>query len=607
MKHAGALGLMIAVAAVLAPHAAANSRGAPARTSGGPFPGERDCTRCHSGQANSGPGTLSLTVGGVPAAGGAAPTYSPGETVALIVSFQDSTKFRVGFQLTARSADGCGQPGSLAAAASPDGAGIKTATGRCGSGADAGQVQWVTHRNPRNGSSATFAVDWTAPDTDVGPVTIAVAVNGADGSQNTRDDNIYTLHATLQPSAAAVPEMPVSPAVPVISDGGVTALGDSDPPLTTGAPGGIAVIRGSGFADMGRASGATVNTGSDIAVDSGSGSIEMGTETAGTGAADDALAVNPGGVCVEVNQVRVPVLSADATTAFIQIPPETALGPAAVQVVRNCDPGPESLQELRSNVAMFEIASAQPVLLQLSESLPGASAVHGDFSPVVPQQASDASLGEGLPMPEMQPVAGAETPAGTDLAMTGLMVSPARPGDVVTFFGTGFGLTEPALAAGEVPAFPSVLADGGIGLMLGQTMVPQDHIVYAGATPGVAGLYQLSARIPDAMPAGEFAVSVMAGMQSSPRGPMIAIAVPAVAAESVVCETGLALQVGESCSGRVGPYAGTFYVEETQACVELDSLPEPICAPALLNPLNLGLLEAEKQADTTWKITKFGG
>ncbi|MCY4189122.1 MAG: hypothetical protein OXD30_11630 [Bryobacterales bacterium] len=558
MKHAGALGLMIAMAAVLAPHAAANSRGGPARTSGGPFPGERDCTRCHSGEVNSGPGALSLTVGGVPAAGTAAPTYSPGQTVALIVSFQDSTKFRVGFQLTARSGGGCGQPGSLAAAASPDGAGIKAVTGSCGSGPEAGQVQWVTHRNPRNGSSATFAVDWTAPDADVGPVTIAVAVNGADGSQNTRDDNIYTLQATLQPSAVT---MPAAPAGPVISDGGVTALGDSDPPLTTGAPGGIAVISGSGFAGMGAADGG-------------------------------ALSARPSGVCVEVNQVRAPVLSADDTTAFVQIPPETALGPAAVQVIRNCDPGPEAPQELRSNVAMFEIASAQPVLLQLSESLPSVSAVRGDFSLVAQQPATDASPGAGSPGPEMPPGTAAGMPADTDLASVGSMMSPALPGDVVTFFGTGFGLTEPVLAAGEIPALPSVLADAGIGLMLGQTMVPQDHIVYAGATPGVAGLYQLSARIPDAMPAGEFAVSVMAGMQSSPPGPMIAIGIPSVEVESGACQVGLVLEAGESCSGSLATYTGTFYV----ACQDVGG-----------HPFGRGLLVAEKQADNTWKITKFGG
>ena len=565
MKHVWVLGLTIALAAVLVPDVAAYSRGAPARSTGGPFPGERDCTRCHAGTVNSGPGTLSLTVGGVAVADDAALAYTPGETIALIVSFQDTTKFRVGFQLTARSGDGCGQPGSLAAASSTDGSGIKTETGTCGSAGS--QVQWATHQSPRNGNSATFAIDWTAPAEAVGPVTIAVAANGADGSQNTQDDNIYTLQTVLQPTAA-------TPAAPIISDGGVTSLGDSDSPLTTGAPGGIAIISGTGFADM-------------------------GAESAGSVDADGALATKVGGVCVEVNQVRAPVLNVDSTTAYIQIPPETAAGSAAVQVIRNCDPGSDEPEATHSNTAMFQIASEQPVLLQVSETMPGVSAVHSDFSLVAEQPTATDSTSE---MSEMQPATGTET-----AAESGPMMSLAVPGEVVTFFGTGMGATHPALASGEVPDLPTVLAAESVQLMFGETVVPDDHIVYAGATPGVAGLYQLSARVPDAMAAGEFTVSLMVEMQSSPSGPKIAIGMPDV--EGVACVADLVLNVGESCSGAVDvfgtEYTGVFQVEETQACVVVASLP-PFCGTETLNPLGLGLLVAEKQSDNTWKITKFG-
>ncbi len=564
MKHVGVLGLTIALAAILVPDVAAYSRGAPPRSTGGPFPGERDCTRCHSGDVNSGPGTLSLTVGGVYVDDAALP-YTPGETIALIVSFEDTTKFRVGFQLTARSGDGCGQPGALAAAASADGSGIKTETGTCGSAGS--QVQWATHQSPRNGNSATFAIDWTAPAEAVGPVTIAVAANGADGSQNTQDDNIYTLQTVLQPTAA-------TPAAPVISDGGVTSLGDSDSPLTTGAPGGIAIISGTGFADM-------------------------GAESAGSVDADGALATKVGGVCVEVNQVRAPVLNVDSTTAYIQIPPETAAGSAAVQVIRNCDPGSDEPEATHSNTAMFQIASEQPVLLQVSETMPGVSAVHSDFSLVAEQPTATDSTSE---MSEMQSATGTET-----AAEPGPMMSLAVPGEVVTFFGTGMGATDPALASGEVPFLSNVLAAESVQLMFGETVVPDDHIVYAGATPGVAGLYQLSAKVPDAMAAGEFTVSLMVEMQSSPSGPKIAIGAPA--AEGVACVADLVLNVGESCSGAVDvfgtEYTGVFQVEETQACVVVASLP-PFCDAEKVDPLSLGLLVAEKQSDNTWKITKFG-
>ena len=571
MKHVWVLGLTIALAAVLVPDVAAYSRGAPARSTGGPFPAERDCTRCHSGTVNSGPGTLSLTIDGAPASGepGGSPlAYTPGTTIALIVSFQDTTKFRVGFQLTARSGDGCGQPGSLAAASSTDGSGIKTETGTCGSAQS--EVQWATHQSPRNGNSATFAIDWTAPAEAVGPVTIAVAANGADGSQNTQDDNIYTLQTVLQPTAA-------TPAAPVISDGGVTSLGDSDSPLTTGAPGGIAIISGTGFADM-------------------------GAESAGSVDADGALATKVGGVCVEVNQVRAPVLNVDSTTAYIQIPPETAAGSAAVQVIRNCDPGSDEPEATHSNTAMFQIASEQPVLLQVSETMPGVSAVHSDFSLVAEQPTSTDTTSETPAMSDMQPATGEDS-----AAEPAPMMSLAVPGEVVTFFGTGMGATHPALASGEVPFLSNVLAAESVQLMFGETVVPDDHIVYAGATPGVAGLYQLSAKVPDAMAAGEFTVSLMVEMQSSPSGPKIAIGAPA--AEGVACVADLVLNVGESCSGAVDvfgtEYTGVFQVEETQACVVVASLP-PFCDAENLNPLGLDLLVAEKQSDNTWKITKFG-
>ncbi len=571
MKHVGVLGLTIALAAILVPDVAAYSRGAPPRTTGGPFPGERDCTRCHVGEVNSGPGTLSLTIDGAPASGepgASALAYTPGETIALIVSFEDKTKFRVGFQLTARSGDGCGQPGSLAAASSDDGNGIATGSGTCGSAGSQVQVQWVTHQSPRNGSAAKFAIDWTAPAEAVGPVTIAVAVNGADGSQNVRDDNIYTLQAVLQPGAAM-------PAAPVISDGGVTSLGDSDSPLMTGAPGGIAVISGTGFADM-------------------------GSESAGSVDADGKLATKVGGICVEVNQVRAPVLNVDSTTAYIQIPPETAAGSAAVQVIRNCDPGPEEPEATRSNTAMFQVASVQPVLLQVSETMPGVAAVHSDFSLVAEPPTPADTTSEMPAMSDMQPATVTET-----ADEPGPMMSLAVPGEVVTFFGTGMGATHPALASGEIPSLPNVLAAESVQLMFGETVVPDDHIVYAGATPGVAGLYQLSAKVPDAMAAGEFTVSLMVEMQSSPSGPKIAIGAPDVPAadEVPVCTTDMVLNVGESCSGSLLGYTGVLQVEESQACVVvMGATLGPFCGEENLDLI--GQFVAEKQSDNTWKVTK---
>src|SRR5436190_22988006 len=56
-------------------------------------PGDQgNCTECHAGNVNAGPGSVSIT--GIPIA------YSPGQTYPLIVTVQQNGRQRFGFQLT---------------------------------------------------------------------------------------------------------------------------------------------------------------------------------------------------------------------------------------------------------------------------------------------------------------------------------------------------------------------------------------------------------------------------------------------------------------------------------------------------------------------------
>jgi uncharacterized protein (TIGR03437 family) len=75
---------------------------------------------------------------------------------------------------------------------------------------------------------------------------------------------------------------------------------------------------------------------------------------------------------------------------------------------------------------------------------------------------------------------------------------PARPGEVVILYATGLGATRPRVAAGRIPTSAasleklsdfSVLADG--------EPVSRANILYAGAAPGFAGLYQINLRLPE--------------------------------------------------------------------------------------------------------------
>ena len=320
----------------LAPGAWANSGGGPPFTSGGAFPGERDCTLCHQGSAaNSGSGKLEMLIGESAAS---EYKYTPGETAALLVRFSDKDAVRIGFQLTARSGNGCVQPGTLAAGSSSAGSTVKVGEGDCGGAAN--QVQWATHRRPYTGSEAEFAVAWTAPEESVGPVTVALAVNSANGDLSPRGDRIYTQRVTVQPFAA-----PSGP--PAISDGGVT-LADLFSRTATGAPNAIATAKGRDFAAAGTESFASLD--------------ETGR-----------VATILDGVCVELNQQRAPVLHLLSDQVNFQIPSNTGAGAATVELVRGCG----TPNEARSNRAPFRIAELQPVFFLFSEE-PPAAALHSD-------------------------------------------------------------------------------------------------------------------------------------------------------------------------------------------------------------------------------------
>lgn len=327
--------VLLGLAATVA--ASARSGGAPARTSGGDFPGERSCTVCHQGELNSGAGMLELLIAGAPAAG---QTYSPGETVVLTVDFSDPAAARIGFQLTARSGDGCGQPGELGPGESPAGALVKTGGGPCG--AAGAQVQWATQRRPETGAEARFDIAWTAPQESVGPVTIAVAVNGANGDLGVQGDQVYSKQVVLQPMAA-----PSAP--PVISEGGVI-LADRYSSTAVGAPSALAIVRGTDFAAPGASSWALVD--------------EQGM-----------IGTNLDGTCVEVNQERAPVLAAQADEVTFQIPAGVGLGPAMVQVIRGCG----SDAQVVSAAAPFEVAAVQPVFFLWAED-PKVVALHQDWT-----------------------------------------------------------------------------------------------------------------------------------------------------------------------------------------------------------------------------------
>lgn len=516
----------------------ANSSGGPPMTTGGPFPGETLCTRCHQGsEANSGAGTLALLIDGNPASEYA---YTPGETVSLIVEFSDADAARVGFQLTVRSDDGCGQPGSLAAGSSAAGSRVRIVAGNCSSNAN--EVTWATHRRPENGSSARFEVAWTAPAESAGPVTVAVAVNGANGDASLQGDKIYSLQTTLQHSVA-----PSDP--PVISSGGVV-LADLFSGTTTGAPGAIASASGTDF-------------------------TSQGTNATGTLDVAGRLATVLDGSCLEVNSKRAPLFQVTPERVTFQIPVNAGLGDSKVQFLRGCD----GTDAVRSNAAAFDIAALQPVFFLLSDDPPAVAALHADMALVAE---------EG--------------------AIPGRESRPAVAGDVVTLFGTGFGPVSPPLATGEFAWEAAPLATTSVRAMIGEIEVPQENILYAGAAPSAAGLYQLSVQVPDNVAAGTHGFTLMLGGVSSASGPKLTVAVPkSEPAEIVPCEVDMVVSLGGSCKTTVvGNEAILTVDEEGRACISV--LGFNLCGNTAAE-LNARIVvyggQVERTEDGTWKIVKL--
>ena len=92
---------------------------------------------------------------------------------------------------------------------------------------------------------------------------------------------------------------------------------------------------------------------------------------------------------------------------------------------------------------------------------------------------------------------------------------PAKPGDVVTLYGTGFGYSNPVYQAGEIPDGQARLRDP-FTISVGGTLLAAADILYAGLSPNsISGLYQFNVRLPAALADGDIPIVVTIGGVSS--------------------------------------------------------------------------------------------
>ena len=122
-------------------------------------------------------------------------------------------------------------------------------------------------------------------------------------------------------------------------------------------------------------------------------------------------------------------------------------------------------------------------------------------------------------------IAAEEAATGSLVADSTLVAgaSPAKPGDIVSLFGTGFGDTKPSFSAGQLATGTASLTNS-ITVTIGGATLAQSDILYAGLSPGsISGLYQFNVRIPSNAPTGEVPVTISIGGSQTQAGATIPI------------------------------------------------------------------------------------
>ena len=109
---------------------------------------------------------------------------------------------------------------------------------------------------------------------------------------------------------------------------------------------------------------------------------------------------------------------------------------------------------------------------------------------------------------------------GTLVAPSGLLgaSSPAKPGETIVLWGTGFGPVNPSVPAGETS---SAANGGGVsyatdapGVSIGGVSAT---VVGAALNPSALGLYQIAVTVPSNAPSGDQLIVASAGGKSSPQ------------------------------------------------------------------------------------------
>lgn len=194
-------------------------------------------------------------------------------------------------------------------------------------------------------------------------------------------------------------------------------------------------------------------------------------------------------VAVEIGGVRAPLLYVQPDQINAQAPSISSQGPVNVRVIAN----PDRPNQMLSDLGVVPFGEYHPALFTFDGTR--VAATHADGSLL-----------------------------GDPSRVTG--ATPARPGEVITFYGTGFGATEPFFQAGELASGIARVRDP-LTVTIGGTTLASGDVAYAGLSPqSVSALYQFNVRLPATLSTGEVPVYLTIGGLQTQTGVVIPVLRP---------------------------------------------------------------------------------
>jgi uncharacterized protein (TIGR03437 family) len=108
-----------------------------------------------------------------------------------------------------------------------------------------------------------------------------------------------------------------------------------------------------------------------------------------------------------------------------------------------------------------------------------------------------------------------------DPAQLGSTFRLAYPGELVAIYATGFGLSTPPVATGQLANNAAQVSN--VAVVVDGVAVDASAVQYAGVVPGAAGLYQVNLLLPANLPSGDHSVVLIVNSISSPPTAYISV------------------------------------------------------------------------------------